>query len=353
MNLFSRNRDGHSDYNALGESLMSDPQGDNGQQEDVGVTIASQGFGNTTETRPRSSRPQSAISSLENGMGRLGRGLRNLMTPAAANGSDGQRTTSAGMGASVYNPSVTRNSAPPNNAHMPAEEDILKSCRETVAAGRVASELLRDTTQQAQENPLEAVVLGDTLNQLSRVCMDNQNTLTMMLSSEVLLTDEVLLMETLEVNESLSLALEHFLAFSAVTPQQAQEQQPVRQTQQLDLVSGTPQVGTRVSDSLGEQAAEPEGETEEEMIARAIAESLKSEEEYKTRGLVEAAAGLAQPPPPPPPPPPQAPHLSTQLPLNGLFHGLDDLIAPPPSSDPVPTPPLASSPPPAPTNLLD
>mmetsp|Transcript_5549 Transcript_5549/g.11316 ORF Transcript_5549/g.11316 Transcript_5549/m.11316 type:complete len:360 (-) Transcript_5549:292-1371(-) len=359
--MFGRRSDAaHHDYNPLAESLIIE-----GSDQDDGVTVNSAtGFGNTREP-PR--RPSSA--SMTESLSRVGSRIRNFLSSSPApsrEGSWGGDTRSTGTMSHVDAPQARpRTTQTTRRPPMMDPRQLLEDCRATVNAARVSSELLRDTTREVRENPGEATDLAETLSQLSSTCMDQQGQLSMMLSNELVLSDEALLMQALEVNESLALALEGYLMLSTGDMQQA-----LQPTQ------------TAAAPTQTAQAPVPQ-ESEEEMIARAMAESLRTEEERKAKAdhentvlLVDAVAGLAPPPPPPshaPPPPPPPPPADANLlfdippappappapappappappsPSNGEspMFGLEDLIAAPPPAPPASTTAAA------PTNLLD
>eukprot|EP00959_Pyramimonas_sp_CCMP1952_P379067 7940363-Pyramimonas_sp.AAC.1 len=292
--MFGR-RSGESghDYNPLGESLIIE-----GVDQDDGVPVqGATGFGNTR-------RPQSA--SITERFSRFGDSVRNFLSPPAPSaGSGGGSWGEGGQGVpprlnaqppAQPRQTQTRGAPNPYADDVHTVQHLIAACRSVVNAARVSSELLRDTTREVRENPEEATDLGETLSQLSQTCMDQQNQLSVMLTSEQVLADEALLMQALEVNESLALALEGYMMLSTgdALPRMVEEPTVEEQT----------------------AAATVQQESEEAMIARAMAESLRTEEERKAKAdhenttlLLDAVTGLTPPPPPPPhaPPPPPPP----------------------------------------------
>eukprot|EP00854_Cymbomonas_tetramitiformis_P015854 gene15854-18803_t len=236
-----RGRGDRYEYNPLGESLM-DNQTEEGQQ-------GSEDLQRTGSQRPSDlssgegvSRPASGSASSK--MNEWGRSLKQRW-----------QNFIAGSGSST-----TRS----------PEEDI----NSTISTARVTGELLQDTTQEAARNPVEAVELADTMNDVSRVCEAAQRELAVYLSNETLWGDEAMLNSALEVNDLLTRALAAYARLMGVTPGQAQpaEEAPVPQ-QPVDPEPLVQQEQLPVSSAPEPTAVSQE--SEEDMIARAIAESLK------------------------------------------------------------------------------
>lgn len=290
-----RGRGDRYEYNPLGESLM-DNQTEEGQQESEDLQRTGNQRPSDLSSGEGGSRPGSATSKM-NEWGRslkqrwqnfiAGSGNSNTRSPeedgwSSALQQDSIQAPPPPVSRGIQGVDAQGQRRPQRNAQQadydqPVELDI----NSTISTARVTGELLQDTTSEAARNPVEAVELADTMNDVSRVCEAAQRELALYLSNETLWGDEALLNSALEVNDLLTRALAAYARLMGVTPGQAQpvEEAPVPQ-QPDDPEPLAQQEQLPVSSAPEPTVAQ---ESEEDMIARAIAESLKSEEDRKAR----------------------------------------------------------------------
>mmetsp|Transcript_3774 Transcript_3774/g.4247 ORF Transcript_3774/g.4247 Transcript_3774/m.4247 type:complete len:516 (+) Transcript_3774:110-1657(+) len=315
----SANRD-NSEYNPLGQSLIGSE--DQVDDDGVGVTYAgSSSGGGVGEARPPlRSRMDSWGQSMKQKFNNLMRGSSLSGANRASNWLGSQQNRSSDMG--QRSTDSISHTEPVEDIRTP--EEINASIKELIESARTSSELLNETTAGALRNPVDAVELADTINYLAQVCVKLQKDISRLLTMEETLTDETLMMEALEANDSLTRGLSSYTNLMGEMPSQQAQQPPVGEeegprgqalpdswaplgpannsNEQRDVAPPQPASAVGVGDDDGWQhydpaafeaatppppppppaeptaAAQPE-EDEEAMIMRAIAESLKSEEE--------------------------------------------------------------------------
>mmetsp|Transcript_4476 Transcript_4476/g.8314 ORF Transcript_4476/g.8314 Transcript_4476/m.8314 type:complete len:441 (-) Transcript_4476:458-1780(-) len=358
MHMFrSSNRGERYQYNALGDSLLSGEEG-----ETEGVTSEeyqeeqrrsqnnhypqhrhqddAEGFGVELDQPRRGMMSDLSTSIRQRFQNLMGTNSGGIQPPPAGMGVQPQVRTLGvpARGETTHSGSRAHPTSSPAPLPQPTRglgqaQPQMAALEERVSSARMAAELLRDTTQAAGRDPVDAVALADTLADLSLLCEQYETQLVAALGGDASWASDAAMSEAIQVTETLVLALEGYKAFA-----------------QGD--GAAPGADAPVPPATGMSAADiaAAGESEEDMIARAIADSLKSEEERKARENQQKGAA------PPPPSQPQQ-HLSPPSVNPGTTDTSADLLsnadyflpAPPPSntaslSQQAPTPPPVADP---------
>jgi len=353
-----RGRQGRYEYNALGESLISGQEDEDAQgSENISVNNAAsnpaEGFGVGDALEPEGRSTTSTISD-------FGRNIRQRFQYATANVPYATATRRSIDGQGTYNPHESLPDEAQHNQTLQqqrqqiwqrqqqeqlrtSEQDTILNCKEIIEGGRVSSTLLQETATHAAQNPDEAGSLADTLGDLSAVCRAQQSDLNALLTADgAVFTQEALLMSALEVSEKLAMVLQQYTVLCSENPTLQLSSDPSQQSEEhLPVPLAVP---------VSNAAPADQEESEEDMIARAMAESLKSEEERKEREEQESLQELRSATSVDLPIPPAA----TAAVLAATPSLLPPLQRPPSQSqpnNPFASPQLSSLPPPA--SLLD